>query len=287
VRVLREMAPGELPIDAALLHRKLQADRAKLETVLQFAWSPGCRKERLLRYFGDARRSFQCGACDRCETSALRTRPLSAEEGAIARAVLALVARIDGRLGRVKLAQLLVGKGGEVAERLGLAEDPSVGALRQLGQNSALDWIDTLLGGGFLEKEDLSGHEGAYVLRLSRLGRKSLRDGEGMLAAPPAARPGPAPRRARGREAAPAPPPPATEGAAPAPGLLDALKAWRRDAAKQRAVPAYVVFHDATLRAIAESRPRSLEELGQVPGVGAYKIEEYGETLLELLRSRG
>ena len=63
----------------------------------------------------------------------------------------------------------------------------------------------------------------------------------------------------------------------------EALKLWRVQAAKERGVPAYIVFTDATLMAVVERRPSSLEELGEVPGIGPAKLEAYGQVLLELL----
>jgi ATP-dependent DNA helicase RecQ len=65
--------------------------------------------------------------------------------------------------------------------------------------------------------------------------------------------------------------------------LFDALRTWRRDQAKERGVPAYVVFHDATLRAIAQVRPTSLEALSQISGIGAAKLDTYGESVLEVV----
>jgi ATP-dependent DNA helicase RecQ len=84
-------------------------------------------------------------------------------------------------------------------------------------------------------------------------------------------------RRAAGRAAAALGVPPAREG------VLEALKAWRREAARAQGVPAYVIFHDATLAEIARRAPGDLEALGEVPGIGARKLERYGEALLRVV----
>ncbi|MBT8211804.1 MAG: HRDC domain-containing protein, partial [Acidimicrobiia bacterium] len=74
-------------------------------------------------------------------------------------------------------------------------------------------------------------------------------------------------------------------GAEPDADLLESLKAWRLDTSKDRGVPAYVVFHDSTLEEIASRRPASERELLSIPGIGARKLEDYGDDLLALIES--
>ena len=66
--------------------------------------------------------------------------------------------------------------------------------------------------------------------------------------------------------------------------MMDRLRRWRSETARTAGVPAYVVFHDATLVAIAAARPASLADLLRVPGVGDEKLRRYGEEVLELLK---
>ena len=70
-------------------------------------------------------------------------------------------------------------------------------------------------------------------------------------------------------------------------GWFEALRSWRLGESRTRSVPPYVVFHDSTLRAIADRRPTTLEELATITGVGAKKLQTYGEAVLEILRSTG
>jgi ATP-dependent DNA helicase RecQ len=65
--------------------------------------------------------------------------------------------------------------------------------------------------------------------------------------------------------------------------LFEALRAWRAETARQQGVPAYIVFGDATLRALAEHRPASLADLDGVTGIGAKKREAYGAAVLEVI----
>jgi ATP-dependent DNA helicase RecQ len=89
-------------------------------------------------------------------------------------------------------------------------------------------------------------------------------------------------KRARGAPAAAS----ATASAAAGdPRLLESLRDFRKDEAKRRGVPAYVVFHDATLVELSSLRPRSMNELGGISGLGPKKIELYGEKLLSLLKT--
>jgi superfamily II DNA helicase RecQ len=67
--------------------------------------------------------------------------------------------------------------------------------------------------------------------------------------------------------------------------VLDRLRRWRSETAIAGGVPAYVVFHDATLTAIAAARPSSLSELLRISGVGESKLRKYGEDLLEVLKA--
>jgi ATP-dependent DNA helicase RecQ len=66
--------------------------------------------------------------------------------------------------------------------------------------------------------------------------------------------------------------------------LFEALRALRRELASEAQVPPYVIFHDATLREMAAARPSSLAELGEIPGVGARKLEAYGDAFLAMIR---
>ncbi|WP_206413333.1 HRDC domain-containing protein, partial [Lysobacter enzymogenes] len=64
---------------------------------------------------------------------------------------------------------------------------------------------------------------------------------------------------------------------------FNALREWRSTTAREQNVPAYVIFHDATLRAIAEQAPDDLDDLAQIPGIGASKLDRYGEAVLQHL----
>ncbi len=65
--------------------------------------------------------------------------------------------------------------------------------------------------------------------------------------------------------------------------LFDALRSWRLAASREHGVPAYVIFHDGTLKEIARSRPATIAALGELPGVGEKKLEAYGRDIIALV----
>jgi ATP-dependent DNA helicase RecQ len=138
-----------------------------------------------------------------------------------------------------------------------------------------------LVGGGLLELDSA----GLGGLRLGAAARPVLRGEQSLVLREdetPRKTRERGPRAAAGRSGG---------GGAPAADLapddvpvFEALRALRAELAREQNLPAYVIFHDATLRAMALHRPRNLDELGEINGVGASKLERYGQRMLEVLR---
>lgn len=252
----------------------LRAARQRLNLFHQTLGAQGCLWKSILDYFGDpdagALTARGCGACARCEERRVAVHvELSGSEARIADVILRAAA-LRHRFGRRKLALILAGSAAKDLP----AGHPAFGLLRDLPQAAINAWLQALLDEGYL------GHEGDEypVIALSPKGAAALMDGEILTlsrapAAPAAARPSPAARTAG-----------ATAAAAPADAdLTDRLRAWRRARAQQAAQPAYVVFTDKTLHALAAARPATREQLLAVPGIGPAKLEAFGDELLELL----
>jgi ATP-dependent DNA helicase RecQ len=129
--------------------------------------------------------------------------------------------------------------------------------------------IEELLARRPRTEAELAGVHGLGPSRIARFGPELLAALAGVLdgdvPAPVAAPPSPAPR------------------AGDADGLYEALSAWRRDRAREDAIPPYHVFHNAVLDEIAARRPRSREELAAVPGVGPAKLDRYGDAVLKVV----
>jgi ATP-dependent DNA helicase RecQ len=126
-------------------------------------------------------------------------------------------------------------------------------------------------------------HERFNTLRLTEASREVLRGERQLrLRRPVKALPKKADRRLVDKTRVSAD---ATDTAGMDESLYEALRTWRREVSKQHGVPAYTVFHDSTLRELARVRPRTLNELRSISGIGATKLERYGTALLETLGS--
>jgi len=228
------------------------AERERLNTLAAFVEASGCRRAILLRHFGEDPPEA-CGNCDNCLDP-----PATIDATEVARKLLSAAFRTEMRFGVAHLAEVLAGNDSEKVRGFGHHR------LSVFGIASA--------------------DEIALVRPVARalIARDALRaDAYGGLSFGPAAKPilkgeeqltiaVPPPRKARSRRR--------SEG--PTDPMFEALRAVRRDIAAAAGVPPYVVFHDSTLRGIAEARPRTLAELSRIQGVGEAKLLRYGEAML-------
>ncbi len=249
--------------------RKRELDRAKLRRMIAYGDATACLRATILRYFGEAEAARRCGFCGNCA----RRTPLGMEELLVLRKVLSGVARGGERWGKRKIAAMLIGRLEDLPESLaGLS---TTGILASESAKTVERWIDAAIGA-----ELLRASEDVYrTLSLTHLGRDVMagrtKDVELTLPEAPRARAA----RVRGRK-----------GEAPSPSagpldepLLERLRSWRREEASRRGVPAYVVFHDRTLSAIAARRPATASELSEISGVGPGKLSAYASAILALV----
>jgi len=263
-------APFEdVPADPAQRERKRELDRAKLKRMISYADTTSCLRATILRYFGERDTASRCGFCGNCG----RRAALGEEDVLLVRKVLSGVARAGERWGKRKIAAMLTGRVEDLPESLtGLS---TTGILSNETAKAVEAWIDSLVGAELLRASD----DVYRTLSLTRLGREVM---AGRVASveltPPRAEPVREKKTAkrRGKTAA-------LPMSPPDEALLERLRGWRREEAARRGVPAYVVFHDKTLAAIASERPKSLPSLGEVPGIGPAKLEAYGSAILALV----
>jgi ATP-dependent DNA helicase RecQ len=233
-------------------------ERERLNALASLVEATTCRRAILLRHFGEDPPKH-CGNCDNCLDP-----PASIDATEIARKLLSAAFRTEMRFGVGHLADVLAGKDSEKVcsfghDRLsvfGIATDEELALVRPVAR--ALIARDAL-------------RADAYGGLSFGPGAKAILKGEQQLtiAVPP-------PRKRATRQRFEGPPDP----------LFDALREARRKLAADAGVPPYVIFHDSTLREIAAKKPRDLIALSTVQGVGAVKLERYGQTMLEALSAR-
>jgi ATP-dependent DNA helicase RecQ len=258
------------PADPGQRERKRELDRAKLKRMIAYADAAGCLRATILRYFGERDAVSRCGFCGNCG----RRAELGEEQLLLIRKILSGVARAGERWGKRKIAAMLTGRLEDLPEALaGLS---TTGILSDQPPKTVEAWIDSAIGAELLRASD----DVYRTLSLTRLGRDVMagRVSAVELAPPRAEAPREKKAARRGKALLP------LDAAGPIDeGLLERLRSWRREEATRRGVPAYVVFHDKTLAAIASHRPSSLSSLSGVPGIGPAKLDAYGSAILALI----
>jgi len=251
--------------------------RGKLDALLALSEAHDCRRVRLLAYFGQA--SEPCGNCDNCINP-----PATWDATEAARKALSCIYRFrqnnGQRFGAGHLIDVLRGKATEKVKQYG-HESLSTWAIG--ADLSEAQWR------GVLRQLVALGHvqaEGEWnTLSLADSARGVLRGDETVMlrvAAEPKAK-APKVGRSSTKGGAGKPPPLPLDEAATARFL--ALKAWRAEVAKAHNLPAYIVFHDATLAEMAREQPATLDDLAGISGVGGRKLEAYGAEILRVLEA--
>ena len=255
-RMIEESEAGEA-------QKRIQA--SKLDAMLGLCETSDCRRVRLLAYFGED--AAPCGNCDTC------LDPAATFDGTLpAQQLLSCVYRTGQRFGAMHVIDVLRG------EDTAKIHDWQHFKLSTYGigkERSSREWraiIRQCIAIGLLAVE----HDAFGALKLAGESRAVLK-GERRVTL----REWREPKRSRraGRSAAVAGDLPAAAQA-----LYGRLRAWRLEAAARHGVPAYIIFHDATLKEIARARPSSLAALQGISGVGAKKLEAYGEDIISLVR---
>ncbi|MCC7546413.1 MAG: DNA helicase RecQ [Burkholderiales bacterium] len=236
---------------------------AKLDALLGLCESAGCRRVRLLDYFGEASRP--CGNCDTCIDP-----PQTWDATDAARKALSAIYRTGQRFGAVHVIDVLRGQVHQRVERWQHHRLSVFGIGADIDEDAWRGIIRQLVALGLVAVD----HQAHGALVLTGLSRAVLK-GEQPVQMRRTEKAG----RGKPRAAKPAPTGLSDDQAA----VLERLRAWRRDEARAQGVPAYVIFHDATLEEIARLRPRSLVRLATIGGIGTRKLERYGEALLALL----
>ncbi len=275
---------GAMPLDSSVLEHKARRDRERLDTMVRYAFSRGCRTRFIYDYFAGGARGGaapRCGTCDVClGWGRAAGRALAEEELLRVRIALSGVGRLSGRFGVERIAQVLTGsRGREVLDR-GLDRVPTYGKLASTPLNEVKDLLGLLADAGLIERQGIEGgRPGAFVLALTPEGRRVAMGQARPELALPTATAVPVRKSSRaGKRAASEASPEAVDA-----DTLARLKQWRTAEARRHGMPPYVIFHDRTLAELAAARPGDLDGLRRVPGIGPAKLERYGDALLAVL----
>jgi ATP-dependent DNA helicase RecQ len=261
--------------------RRRALEHLKLKRMVAYADGSGCLRMTILRYFGDPEAGADCQSCGNC----LKRAELTSDQLLLVRKILSGVARAGERWGRKKIAAMLTGNTEELPDALVALS--TTGLLSEHDPKLIEKWIDALVGAGAL----VASPDIYRTLRLSAIGREVMAGRQASLSLlvpsvrmkAAATRKAKKPKGARSPQSASLPGGVSGHTIEPDEAILDALRAWRRDEARTRAVPAYVVLHDKTIDAIAIQRPRSEADLAGIPGIGPAKLAAYGEAILRVL----
>ncbi|WP_406071502.1 DNA helicase RecQ [Micromonospora sp. NBC_01638] len=255
--------------DGDLAHRRNLA--AHLDAMLALCETVRCRRVQLLEYFGDTTTSA-CGNCDTCLTP-----PESWDGTVAAQKLLSAVFRLDRErnqhFGAGHCIDILLGKQTDKISQYGHDSLTVFGIGSELSEAEWRGVVRQLLAEGLLAVEGDYGTLALTEASTDVLGRRrtvTMRREPEKPASSRSSKP-------RGSSTV------VTELTPAATSLFERLRAWRAATAKEQGVPAYVIFHDATLRQIASDAPGTLADLSRVSGVGENKLAKYGEQILAVL----
>ncbi|MDB5668266.1 MAG: recQ, partial [Alphaproteobacteria bacterium] len=245
-------------IETEVEEARRPGERERLNALASLVETAGCRRAILLRHFGEDPPE-SCGNCDNCLNP-----PEAIDATTTAQKLLSAAFRTEMRFGIGHLTDVLAGKetdkvlasGHHRLSVFGIADAAELALVKPVAR--------ALLARDALRADDFGGLSFGPAAKQFLKGEESLR-----IVLPPKG----SKRRDR-------------KGAADFPHdpLFEALRARRRALAAEASVPPYVIFHDSTLREMAALRPSSLRAMAEVPGVGAAKLERYGDSFLEVIR---
>jgi ATP-dependent DNA helicase RecQ len=247
-------------LDAQTQERIRAHEHLRLRRMIQYAATTDCLRKFILDYFGESMPDG-CGRCGNCDADFEETDVTER-----AQIIMSCIHRMGQRYGTKLVVDTLLGRRNEKVRQLGLEAVKTYGRLKGADEDEVRAVIDHLMLYDYIGQTD----DEYPVLKLTPMSRRVLLDGEQVLMRRKQA----AVEKARKDEPADKP-------------LLNALKELRLAIAKEKRVPAFVVFSDATLADMSRKKPQSREEFLAVSGVGPAKLAQYGEAFLEKIRSCG
>jgi len=253
-----DFARARRRIETEVEDARKNGERQRLNALAGLVEATGCRRAILLRHFGE-HPPAACGNCDNCLNP-----PQAIDATEIARKFLSAAFRTEMRFGVGHLTDVLAGKETDKIFTLnhhrlsvfGIANEEEVALIKPVAR--------ALLARDALRADDFGG------LSFGPAAKPILKGEETVSIVLP-------PKREKKRRAA--------RDFGPADPLFDALRDLRRELAKEQGVPPYVIFHDATLREMAAAKPNDRQALSEITGVGARKLDAFGDAFLAVIRN--
>lgn len=307
--VQRDLTFEQLEIDFEDLNARKRAEFEKLEAVIKFARTAGCRQRVILQYFGETG-AANCGICDRCLPNdgspgrssdiCLASDIAGIDSSSLLRGiqvVLSGVTRMHGRFGKNMVAQMLCGSRNKKLQQWKLHQLSTYGLLSGLRQTEVVTIMDALIETGLLQQKEVD--ERRPTLHMTEDGRRVMRSETplpaGLLLPLPLVK-----RLAKATgtiEAADVQTDSRQSGSVNTNGnevgsenpqtleMAETLKRWRRKNSAALGIPAYRVLTNATIDRIAESCPKSLEDLKLISGVGPATMDQFGDDIIAVVGS--
>jgi ATP-dependent DNA helicase RecQ len=239
-----------------------ERSRLKLGQVLEYCELVSCRKKHLLHYFGEELAADNCGSCDNCTSVRQKF-----EASAIAQKIIYAVVRTGGRFGAKHIIDVLLGRRNQKVLINKHDELPDFAAVKDFSEHELGQLIAQLVGSGLLAKS-----LGKYpVLTITKEGVRFLEKGGDLELAKPEVDRSVSSKRAGGLDYDLA--------------LFEELRVLRRQLAEELAVPPFVVFGDVSLREMAYYFPQDSESFARISGVGARKLEQFGQAFTRLIKA--
>lgn len=267
---------GQMIEQSEAAERIKQRERDKLKTLLGFAEAVTCRRRVILEYFGEPA-ADNCANCDNCISD-----PQTMDGTIPVQKLLSCAIRTGEMFGMGHLVDVLTGKMTPKVlkfrhERLSTF---NIGyEFNKAGWNACARQV---IAAGLLAPDG----RGHGSLAVTKRGRQFLREREQFKLrrrdepAPRQRKPVRTPERNLNTELK-------SSMSASDVALFDAMRAKRLELAEQKGVPPFVIFHDTTLMALAKKRPQTLAEMAGITGIGAYKLQQYGDTFLKIIQAQG
>ena len=258
----------------------------KLDALVGLCETAGCRRMRLLDYFGETYGIPNCGNCDNCLSP-----PCVWNGTIVAQKALSCVYRTGQRFGAVHLIDVLIGRSTERVVQFGHDQLSVFGVGTELDEKQWRAVVRQLVSLGHLQPDS----EAFGALKLTPSARGILKGESDVMLREETASGSPRKQGIKTKTAKRGAVPSSASSGSPVVSndydkagnahFISILRAWRSDMARKHGVPAYVVLHDSTLEGIASSRPQTHGQLRAVTGIGDKKLERYGDALLSLVRS--